>query len=844
MPRKLNYDNLQAIVAERGGRCRGLITNATTKILWECSEGHTWKAAPSEIISGRWCPVCGKKNAAQKRRLTLEEMQWIAGERNGLCLSKSYKSAQSKLLWQCSGGHQWEANPNSIKRGSWCPTCWKEKAAALQRLFRLSIQEMQKIAEGRGGFCLSNEYEHSHSKLLWECSKGHQWLATPTHIKSGEWCRICAVEESAQRQKLDFKEMHEIAEKRGGRCLSTSYENARSKLLWECAEGHQWKAVPYSIKNGTWCPECKLGFWERVCRAFFEKLFNDSFPNAYPKWLVNDNGNQLELDGYCKHLKLAFEHHGQQHYGLSTPFIKSAFQLEQIQKNDKLKKMLCKEKGITLIEIPEIGTLLKLDDLKEFIRKKCTEEGYPIPKDFYHKEILFDHAYFTSFLADLNSIAAKKGGKCLSKVYKGSDESLEWKCSEGHTWRATPHNVKKGTWCPVCAGTQKLNIEDMHRLAEERGGRCLSRNYVEALSKLIWECDKGHRWQSTPANIKSGRWCPICSKKRAADKQRLSIEDMKKLAKEKDGRCLSTNYVSSNTKLNWECKEGHRWKTTPNSVRSGKWCPVCGREKSSDKKRLSIHEMHGLAEFKGGKCLSEKYRNTQTKLLWECADGHRWQALPLNVKRGSWCPICGKKKAADKQRLTLKDMHMLAGERGGRCLSTKYVNALAKLNWECDKGHRWAAAPACIKSGTWCPKCSKKRSAEKQRHTIEDMQKVAEERSGHCLSSIYTNSENRLLWECSKGHRWEATPKKIAQGNWCPVCAGNIKKTINDMQLLAKERGGQCLSTNYKNQSSKLLWRCSKGHQWEAIPSNIMRGSWCPICAKHPLRVAQQGVAI
>jgi len=31
-------------------------------------------------------------------------------------------------------------------------------------------------------------------------------------------------------------------------------------------------------------------------------------------------------------------------------------------------------------------------------------------------------------------------------------------------------------------------------------------------TKLEWECEDGHRWSSTPHNIKYGTWCPICGK--------------------------------------------------------------------------------------------------------------------------------------------------------------------------------------------------------------------------------------------------------------------------------------------------------------------------------------------
>jgi hypothetical protein len=58
------------------------------------------------------------------------------------------------------------------------------------------------------------------------------------------------------RKKLTIEEMRSIAEERGGKCLSDVYVSANKKLLWECAEGHKWEAVPNSIKIGTWCPHC------------------------------------------------------------------------------------------------------------------------------------------------------------------------------------------------------------------------------------------------------------------------------------------------------------------------------------------------------------------------------------------------------------------------------------------------------------------------------------------------------------------------------------------------------------------------------------------------------------
>jgi hypothetical protein len=59
---------------------------------------------------------------------------------------------------------------------------------------------------------------------------------------------------------------------------------------------------------------------------------------------------------------------------------------------------------------------------------------------------------------------------------------------------------------------------------------------------------------------------------------------------------------------------------------------------------LTIADMQELAKRKNGKCLSPTFINYTTKLLWECASGHRWETKPHNIKFGSWCPVCAKQK--------------------------------------------------------------------------------------------------------------------------------------------------------------------------------------------------------
>src|SRR6185369_7591084 len=104
------------------------------------------------------------------------------------------------------------------------------------------------------------------------------------------------------------------------------------------------------------------------------------------------------------------------------------------------------------------------------------------------------------------------GGQCLSTVYIDSHTPLNWKCAKGHQWSATRSSIYNNkSWCRKClTGKSRGSIQIMQQIAEKRGGRCLSTEYINCNTKLDWECVKGHRWSTTPEIISQGSWCQVC----------------------------------------------------------------------------------------------------------------------------------------------------------------------------------------------------------------------------------------------------------------------------------------------------------------------------------------------
>jgi hypothetical protein len=362
------------------------------------------------------------------------------------------------------------------------------------------------------------------------------------------------------------------------------------------------------------------------------------FPKARPNWLQSRRGTQLELDGYCEDLGIAFEHQGEQHFTEIAYFARKSIFSQRLE-DDQTKRELCIKNGVILIEVPEIGRRLALKDVSKFIEMQLESAGIAIR----HPGISPD---FTS------AYASSSANEALDQLYK---------------------------------------------LSAELGGECLEQKYMGSRERHRFRCSEGHEWKTPADSILRGKWCPRCSAKKKADSTRNSIEKIQDAARKKGGHLVSEEYLSADQHLEWQCATGHKWHASYNSIRSGTWCPICARR--------DISEFEEIAHSRGGQLISVEYLGMAKPLEWQCQIGHRWYARPINVVNGTWCPFCAKNRS-----LTIDDMHQIATERGGICISQHYQNARTKIRWRCTKGHEWEAVPYSIKLGTWCPICAKKKS--------------------------------------------------------------------------------------------------------------------------------------
>jgi hypothetical protein len=107
---------------------------------------------------------------------------------------------------------------------------------------------------------------------------------------------------------------------------------------------------------------------EIECRRVLEKIFNKPFNKARPNFLNNPvtGGNfNLELDCYNEDLQIAVEYNGLQHYKYVPYFHKNNEAFLNQKYRDDMKRRICKDENIILIEVPYT---VKVENIERFIK--------------------------------------------------------------------------------------------------------------------------------------------------------------------------------------------------------------------------------------------------------------------------------------------------------------------------------------------------------------------------------------------------------------------------------------------------------------------------------------------
>jgi ssDNA-binding Zn-finger/Zn-ribbon topoisomerase 1 len=99
----------------------------------------------------------------------------------------------------------------------------------------------------------------------------------------------------------------------------------------------------------------------------------------------------------------------------------------------------------------------------------------------------------------------------------------------------------------------------------------------------------------------------------------------------------------------------------------------------------------------------------------------------------------------------------------------------------------------------------------------------------------YKGSNVKIAHECIHGHEWLGRPDHILSGVGCPVCYGNVRKSLETYQGQLTARSITALSyVSHRDYAEHQCGKCN--FKWSAKPRDILADHGCPNCAKmnHP----------
>ena len=142
------------------------------------------------------------------------------------------------------------------------------------------------------------------------------------------------------------------------------------------ANRYKRREIPISSTPKRAPPKTSKG--EIACKEALHQIFRKPFRKERPHFLKNPvtsdemNDYNLEIDCYNDELKIGVEYNGVQHYKYTPFFHKNKEAFFNQKYRDEIKRTMCKENNILLIEVPYT---VSNDMIYDFILNKLKENN-------------------------------------------------------------------------------------------------------------------------------------------------------------------------------------------------------------------------------------------------------------------------------------------------------------------------------------------------------------------------------------------------------------------------------------------------------------------------------------
>lgn len=132
-----------------------------------------------------------------------------------------------------------------------------------------------------------------------------------------------------------------------------------------------------------------------------------------------------------------------------------------------------------------------------------------------------------------------------------------------------------------------------------------------------------------------------------------------------------------------------------------------------------------------------------------------------------------------------------------------------------------------------CAICFKKhKNLKRESLRLQKLTECAKRQGGEVLTKSLPRNKNKVVMRCKIGHEWSVSAQSILQGSWCPRCSSNFPRTLNELDEIVRSRSGRLISSEYRGVDATYELQCSLGHLFRNSFKKIESGQWCPTCSK------------
>lgn len=598
----------------------------TKKVWWICAKGHEWEASIASRSSGVGCPYCANK----KVLVGYNDLQTVdpvlAGqwnwEKNGTRKPTDVTRHCGKAVWWvCKRGHEWKATVDVRSRGLGCPICANKEILVGYNDLKTTDPElaMQWHSEKNGSLLPTMVVRGSSRKVWWQCSRGHVWQASIVNRAKGVGCPKCS-----QYRKISFPEKallyyvrqifpaavcnadHHVLPWLGRMSLdvyipdlhvAVEYDGPRHSLQVDQRKND------LCTQNGVNLirirhPEIS----EELKGSVNVVLRDDTYPSlagaieCVVLYLTNLLGQEekvdidIERDRIAVYQLLEFQ---ESKNSLSLLYPEVAEQWHPTQ-NGRLRAEMFAAGSNKIL-------WWKCDKGHAWRASICARtKGSGCPYCANKKVLIGYNDLETTHPEIAKEWDVLKNGKFSPKeVTHGSDKTVWWRCSRGHSWKAKVAARSLGRGCVYCSNKKVLpGYNDLQfvnpvlaaQWHPEKNGRLVPEMVVPGSRRMVWwKCGNNHEWQATIVSRAKGNGCPYC----AGMKLMIGKNDLQTrnpiLAKQwhpsKNGG-LTPEMVMPGThrKVWWQCDKGHEWQAAIKSRSAGTGCPMCYPMRRKNKK--------------------------------------------------------------------------------------------------------------------------------------------------------------------------------------------------------------------------------------------------------------------